>query len=71
MSTNDYVNVAYDNTLDKINEYIYKKEIPKIKLAKEYGCSRTTLYGYLDGTVDMPYKFILYMRQLMKSDPCK
>ncbi len=70
MSTKDYINVAYDDTLDIIKDYIYKKEVKKTWLAKDYGCSRTTLNGYLNGTVDVPYKFILYMQRLMKSDPC-
>ena len=70
MSKNDYINVAYDTTLDKINEYIYKKEVKKIWLASTYGCSRTTLDGYLNGVTEIPYKFILFMQYLMKSDPC-
>lgn len=70
MSTKDYINVAYDNTLDIINDYIYKKEVKKTWLAKVYGCSRTTLDGYLNGITDVPYKFILFMQHLMKSDPC-
>lgn len=70
MSNNDYVNVAYDKTLDSINYYIMRKEIKHTWLAKAYGCSRTTLYGYLNGTGEVPYRFILFMQQLMKSDPC-
>ncbi|MGM9969719.1 MAG: hypothetical protein ACI35S_04905 [Anaeroplasma sp.] len=71
MSTKDYVDVAYDNDLEKINHYIYKKEVKKTWLAKKYGCSRTTLDGYLNGTTDAPHRFILFMQHLMKSDPCQ
>lgn len=71
MSTKDYVNVAYNNTLDIINEYIYKKEIKKTWIAKAYGCSRTTLDGYLNGSTALPYKFVLFMQHMMESDPCK
>lgn len=70
MSTKEEIIVALNKTLDEINEYIYKKEVKKSWLAKAYGCSRTTLDGYLDARVVVPHTFILFMQQLMKSDPC-
>lgn len=72
MSTKDYINVAndYNIDLDSINEYIYRKEIKITRLAKAYGCSRTTLYAYLDGSVVMPHTFYIFMQHMMKSDPC-
>ena len=72
MSTKDQISVDcdYDIDLDSINEYIYRKEIKKTWLAEVYGISRTTLYGYLEGTIDMPHKFYIFMQHLMKSDPC-
>ena len=71
MSTNDYINVNYIESLRAINNYIIKKELKKTYIAKAYNCSRTTLNGYLNGNVDMPYTFILFMKHLMKSDPCR
>lgn len=70
MNKNDYISCAYNGALDLFNEYIYKKGVKKSWLAASYGCSRTTLNSYLDGSNDIPFKFALFMRQLMKSDPC-
>ena len=71
MSTNDYIDVAYRKSLMAINNYIVRNEVKKTYIAKLYKCSRTTLNDYLKGNVEMPYRFILFMKHLMQSDPCK
>lgn len=71
MSTNELIIVddAYNKTLNEINNYIYYKEIKKSYIAKKFGISRQTLYDYLNGNTEMPYRFILFMRHMMNSDP--
>ena len=71
MSINERIIVddAYNKTLNEINEYIYYKELKKAYIARKFGISRQTLYDYLNGNTEMPYRFILFMRQLMNSDP--
>ncbi len=69
MSMNEEIDVAYNATLKKINDYIYRNEVKKTYIAAAFGVSRQTLLDYLKGNNDMPYKFILFMQQLMNSDP--